>query len=42
MRNEIISEDIQKCQNILFLHLLFYTAIISGVTKGLNQGGKLR
>jgi len=25
-RNEIISEDIQKYQNIIFLHLLFYTA----------------
>jgi len=25
-----------------FLHLLFYTAIISGVTKVLTHGGKLR
>jgi len=45
MRNEIISEDIQKCQNILLftLHILHSSLIIiSDVTKGLSQGGKLR
>jgi len=26
----------------LGLHFLFYIAIISGVTKGLSQGGKLK
>jgi len=25
-----------------YLHFLFYIAIISGVTRGLSQGGKLR
>jgi len=38
MRDEMISEDIQKCQNILPLQFLFYIAIISGVNKGLSQG----
>jgi len=44
MRNEIISEDIQKCQNVLlftFLILHNYNQC-SVVTKGLSQGGKLR
>jgi len=31
MRNKIIFEDIQKCQNIL---------LFSGVAKGLSQGKK--
>jgi len=42
MRNEIIFEDIKKCQNILLFTFLIYTALISGVTKGLSQGGKCR
>jgi len=42
MRNKTISENIQKCQNIPFLHFLFYIAIISDITKVLRQGGKLR
>jgi len=42
MRNEIISEDIQKCQNILILHFLFCLAIINCSNEGLSQGGKLR
>jgi len=44
MRNEMISEDIQKCQNILlftFLILHSYNQC-SGLTKGLSQGGRLR
>jgi len=41
MTNEIISEDIQKCQNILLFTFLIL-AIISSVTKGLSQDGKLR
>ena len=44
MRNEMTSEDIQKCQNILlftFLILHSYNKC-SGVTKGLSQGGKRR
>jgi len=41
MRNEIISEDIQNCQNVLLFTFLFYIAIISDVAKGLSQGGKL-
>jgi len=28
--------------HVHFLHFLFYAAIISGVTKSLRQGGKLR
>jgi len=42
MRNDIISEDIKKVTTSSFLHFLFYIAIISGVTKILNHGGKLR
>jgi len=45
MRNEIISEDIQKCQtqNVLFTFLILHNYNqFSGVTKGLSQGGKLR
>jgi len=40
MRNEIFTEDIPKCQNVL-LFALIYIAVISGVTRGLSQGGKL-
>jgi len=38
MRNEIFSEDIQY---VLFFHLLFDIVIISGLTRGLTQGGNL-
>jgi len=41
MRNEVISEDLKNVK-MSSSHFLFYIAIISGVTKGLSQGGKLR
>jgi len=40
MRNEMIFEDIQKRQNILLFTFLIWH--ISGVTKGLIQGGERR
>jgi len=42
MRNEIISEDIKNVEMSSFLQFIFYIAIISGVAKGLRQGGKHR
>jgi len=41
MRNEIFSEDIRKFQNVLFFAFLILHSYNSGVTRGLNQGGKL-
>jgi len=38
---KILPEHIQKCQNVLSLHLLFYIAIVSTVTGGMSQGEKL-
>ena len=42
MKNEIMSEDIKKCQNILFFTFLILHGYISGVTKSLYHIGKLR
>jgi len=39
--NEIFSEDIENVKMSSFLHLLFDIGIISGVTRGLSQGGNL-
>jgi len=42
MRNEIISEDVQKCQNILCFTFLIDITISSGATEDLSQGSELR
>jgi len=42
IRNEIFSEDIRKCENVLLFAFLILHSYNSGVTRALNQGGKLR